>query len=85
MIQGFNPRTGEPAGKPVAETTGAEGDAAVQAAAAALPEWAGLGGPERARALGPASRSAPRRRCAVSRRPPGPAARPGQQPARIRA
>jgi acyl-CoA reductase-like NAD-dependent aldehyde dehydrogenase len=51
MIQGFNPRTGEPAGKPVAETTGAEVDAAVQAAAAALPEWAGLGGQERARAL----------------------------------
>jgi NADP-dependent aldehyde dehydrogenase len=51
MIQGFNPRTGEPAGKPVAETADAEVDAAVQAAAAALPEWAGLGGQERARAL----------------------------------
>ena len=52
MIQGFNPRTGERTGKPVAETTDAEVDAAVQAAAAALPEWAGLGGEERARAAG---------------------------------
>ena len=51
MIQGFNPRTGQPAGKPVAKTTDAEVDAAVLAAAAALPEWAGLGGQERARAL----------------------------------
>ncbi len=51
MIQGFNPRTGRPAGQPVAEMTDAEVAAAVQAAAAALPEWAGLGGQERARAL----------------------------------
>ena len=35
----------------MAETTDAEVDAAVQAAAAALAEWAGLGGQERARAL----------------------------------
>ena len=51
MIQGFNPRTGEPAGKPVAETTDAEVDAAAEAAAAARPEWAGLGDEGRARAL----------------------------------
>ncbi len=51
MIQGFNPRTGERTGKPVAETTDAEVDAAAGAAAAALPEWAGLGAGERARAL----------------------------------
>ena len=51
MIQGFNPRTGEPAGKPLAETTDAEVDAAVVAAAAALPAWAGSAGEERARAL----------------------------------
>ena len=51
MIQGFNPRTGERTGKPVGETTDAEVDAAAGAAAAALPEWAGLGPGERARAL----------------------------------
>src|ERR1700748_2780658 len=32
MIQGFDPRTGEPVGEPVAETTDAEVDAAVAAA-----------------------------------------------------
>ncbi len=51
MIQGFNPRTGERTGKPVPETTDAEVDAAVAAAAAAWPEWAGLGDEGRARAL----------------------------------
>jgi NADP-dependent aldehyde dehydrogenase len=51
MIQGFNPRTGEPAGEPIAETTGAELDAVVTAAAAALPAWAGLDGRRRAAAL----------------------------------
>ena len=51
MIQGFNPRTGERTGKPVAETTDAEVDAAVAAAAAARPAWAGLGDEGRARAL----------------------------------
>ena len=35
MIQGFDPRTGEPVGEPVAETTDAEVDAIVAAAAAA--------------------------------------------------
>ena len=51
MIQGFNPRTGEPAGKPVAETADAEVDAAVAAAAAALPGWAALAAGGRAGAL----------------------------------
>ncbi len=51
MIQGFNPRTGEPAGKPVAETADADVDAAAEAAAAARSEWAGLGDEGRARAL----------------------------------
>ncbi len=39
MIQGFDPRTGEPAGEPVPETTDAEVDAIVAAAAAAFPAW----------------------------------------------
>ncbi len=39
MIQGFDPRTGEPVGEPVAETTDAEVDAIVAAAAAAAPVW----------------------------------------------
>lgn len=40
MIQGFDPRTGEPAGEPVPETTDAGVDAAVAAAVAAFPAWA---------------------------------------------
>jgi NADP-dependent aldehyde dehydrogenase len=40
MIQGFNPRTGEPAGEPVAETSDAAVDALVAAAVAAFPAWA---------------------------------------------
>jgi NADP-dependent aldehyde dehydrogenase len=40
MIQGFDPRTGEPVGEPVAETSGTEVDAIVAAAAAAAPAWA---------------------------------------------
>jgi NADP-dependent aldehyde dehydrogenase len=51
MIQAFNPRTGKPTGEPVAETTGAEVDAAVGAAAEALPAWAALDDEARARAL----------------------------------
>src|ERR1700744_6370498 len=51
MIQGFNPRTGKPAGEPVAETPGADVDAAVAAAAEALPAWAALPDQDRARAL----------------------------------
>ena len=39
MIQGFDPRTGEPVGEPVAETTDAEVDAIVAAALAAAPAW----------------------------------------------
>ena len=49
MIQGFDPRTGEPVGEPVAETTDAEVDAAVAAAVAAAPAWGAF--PRRAEAL----------------------------------
>jgi len=49
MIQGFDPRTGEPVGEPVAETTDAEVDAIVAAAVAAFPAWAAF--PRRAEAL----------------------------------
>src|SRR5579859_3721014 len=52
MIQGFDPRTGEPVGEPVAETTGAELDAIVAAAVAAAPAWgAGTTLAQRAAAL----------------------------------
>ncbi len=40
MIQGFNPRTGEPAGAPVPETSDAEVDAIVATAVAAGTAWA---------------------------------------------
>jgi NADP-dependent aldehyde dehydrogenase len=49
MIQGFNPRTGQPAGEPVAEATTAELDALVAAAVQAFPAWAAS--PARAQAL----------------------------------
>ena len=49
MIQGFDPRTGEPVGEPVPETTDAGVDAAVAAAAAAFPAWSAFG--RRAEAL----------------------------------
>jgi NADP-dependent aldehyde dehydrogenase len=49
MIQGFDPRTGEPVGEPVAETSDAGVDAIVAAAAAAAPAWAASG--RRAEAL----------------------------------
>ncbi len=49
MIQGFDPRTGEPVGEPVPETAEAEVDAIVAAAAAAAPAWAASSG--RAEAL----------------------------------
>ncbi|HEY1344484.1 MAG TPA: aldehyde dehydrogenase family protein, partial [Streptosporangiaceae bacterium] len=39
MIQGYDPRTGQPAGDPVPETGGAEVDAIVEAAAAARVPW----------------------------------------------
>jgi NADP-dependent aldehyde dehydrogenase len=52
MIQGFDPRTGEPVGEPVAETTDAEVDAIVATASSAAPAWgAGTALAERARAL----------------------------------
>lgn len=40
MIQGYDPRTGRPAGEPVPETTEAEVDALVRRAAEAFPAWA---------------------------------------------
>jgi NADP-dependent aldehyde dehydrogenase len=43
MIQGFDPRTGEPVGEPVAETTDAEVDALAAAALAAFPAWGSEG------------------------------------------
>jgi NADP-dependent aldehyde dehydrogenase len=49
MIQAYNPRTGQPAGDPVAETTAADVDTAVRGAARAFPGWAA--GTDRARAL----------------------------------
>src|SRR6202021_1663453 len=39
MIQGFDPRTGEPVGEPVAETADADVDAIVAAALAVAPAW----------------------------------------------
>jgi NADP-dependent aldehyde dehydrogenase len=52
MIQGFDPRTGEPVGEPVAETTDAEVDAIVASAVAAAPTWgAGTALARRAEAL----------------------------------
>jgi NADP-dependent aldehyde dehydrogenase len=52
MIQGFDPRTGEPVGEPVAETTDAEVDAIVASALAAAPAWgAGTALAKRAEAL----------------------------------
>ena len=39
MIQGFDPRTAEPVGEPVAETSDAEVDAIVASARAAAPAW----------------------------------------------
>src|SRR6201990_235389 len=49
MIQGYDPRTGEPVGEPVAETTDAEVDTAVAAAVGAGPACAAFG--RRAEAL----------------------------------
>src|SRR5246127_1106572 len=52
MIQGFDPRTGEPVGEPVAETADAEVDAIVAAALAVAPAWgAGTALAQRAPAL----------------------------------
>jgi NADP-dependent aldehyde dehydrogenase len=52
MIQGFDPRTAEPVGEPVAETSDAEVDAIVASARAAAPAWgAGTAPARRAEAL----------------------------------
>jgi len=51
MIQGYDPRTGKPAGEPVAETTGSAVDAIAEAAAAARPGWEAIGPAGRAAAL----------------------------------
>jgi NADP-dependent aldehyde dehydrogenase len=51
MIQGYDPRTGEPAGDPVPETAGAEVDAIAEAAAAACGPWEQAGPAGRAAAL----------------------------------
>jgi len=49
MIQAYDPRTGEPVGEPVAETSDAEVDAIVAAAALAFGAWSAFG--RRAEAL----------------------------------
>jgi NADP-dependent aldehyde dehydrogenase len=51
MIQGYDPRTGEPAGDPVPETSGAGVDAIAQRAAAACGPWEQAGPAGRAAAL----------------------------------
>jgi len=51
MIQGYDPRTGEPAGEPVPETPGDQVDAIAQAAAAACGPWEQAGPDGRAAAL----------------------------------
>jgi NADP-dependent aldehyde dehydrogenase len=51
VIQGYDPRTGSPAGEPVAETSAAEVDSIVAAAAAVAGEWGGLAPGVRAEAL----------------------------------
>jgi NADP-dependent aldehyde dehydrogenase len=51
MIQGYDPRTGKPAGDPVAETTDSAVDTTAAQAAAALGPWAGAGPARRAAAL----------------------------------
>ena len=49
MIQGFDPRTSEPVGEPVAEATDVDVDVIVAVAAAAFPAWSAY--PRRAEAL----------------------------------
>jgi NADP-dependent aldehyde dehydrogenase len=51
MIQGYDPRTGKPAGDPVPETDGAGVDAIAEAAAAARVPWEQAGPGGRAAAL----------------------------------
>jgi NADP-dependent aldehyde dehydrogenase len=50
MIQGYNPRTGQPAGGSIAETTEAEVDVLARVAADSFPQWASRPA-DRARAL----------------------------------
>jgi NADP-dependent aldehyde dehydrogenase len=52
MIQGYDPRTGKPAGDPVTETTDKAVDRIALAAGAAAGPWAGTSRADRARALG---------------------------------
>ena len=51
MIQGYNPRTGQPTGAPVAETTDDAVDAAATAAAGAAGAWSAAGPEGRVKAL----------------------------------
>ncbi|MBO0770950.1 MAG: aldehyde dehydrogenase (NADP(+)) [Actinobacteria bacterium] len=51
MIQGYDPRTGQPAGEPVPETSGPEVSAIAAAAAAACEAWEQAGAAGRAAAL----------------------------------
>ncbi|WP_440900159.1 aldehyde dehydrogenase family protein, partial [Actinosynnema sp.] len=51
VVQGYDPRTGEPFGEPVPVTSDAEVDALARAARAAFPSWSTLPGAERADAL----------------------------------
>lgn len=51
VVQGYDPRTGEPFGEPVPVTADAEVDALAQAARAAFPSWSTLPGAERADVL----------------------------------
>jgi NADP-dependent aldehyde dehydrogenase len=51
VIQGYDPRTGEPVGEPVPETSDASVDAIVSSAASAAAAWAATPGAVRASAL----------------------------------
>ncbi|MEJ2856953.1 MULTISPECIES: aldehyde dehydrogenase (NADP(+)) [unclassified Saccharothrix] len=51
VVQGYNPRTGEPFGDPVPETTDEQVDVLARAGAAAFPAWSGLLSAERADVL----------------------------------
>ncbi|NUT97729.1 MAG: aldehyde dehydrogenase (NADP(+)) [Saccharothrix sp.] len=50
-VQGYDPRTGEPVGEPVPETTDRQVDALARAGAAAFPAWSGLPAAARAEVL----------------------------------
>ncbi|MCS7476625.1 aldehyde dehydrogenase (NADP(+)) [Umezawaea endophytica] len=51
IVQGYNPRTGEPIGEPVAKTTDSEVDAVVSAAATAFETWSAVPAADRAAVL----------------------------------